>query len=191
VTQTGRISEIPDSDLPKAISISVLYHAAEDRLACVATAADNSQLALMVTRRLTTRLVNGFAHLLERTSLAAQEAPERARGDIVMFEHQGAIASGAQAAPAAESLPSQGISKGTETTRLPSMLMDAIDIKIRPKLFILSLKSGGKAVAQMQVTRADLHRLLALLRRKCDEADWDIKNETSWLDLDAGSMTLN
>jgi len=184
---------------PKAISVSVLYHAAEDRLACVATAADNSQLVLTVTRRLTGRLVNGFAHLLERTSSAAQEAPERARGDIVMFEHQGAIASGAQPTQASGSSPipetategATGTSQGPETKRLPSVLMDAIDVKVTPTLFVLILKSDGNAVAQMEVTRADLHRLLALLRRKCDEADWDIKTETRWLDLDAGSMTLN
>ena len=71
------------------------------------------------------------------------------------------------------------------------MLMDTVEVKITPERFILILKSGGKAVAQMEVTRGDLHRLLALLRRKCDEADWRVVTETSWLDLDAGSMTLN
>jgi len=69
--------------------------------------------------------------------------------------------------------------------------MDAVDVKITPNLFILILKSGSKAMTQLQVTRGDLHRLLALLRRKCDEADWHLKTETRWLDLDAGSMTLN
>lgn len=178
---------------PKAISISVLYHAAEDRLALVATVADNSQLALTVTRRLTTRLVNGFAHLLERTSSAAQEAPSRVRGDIVMFEHQGAlaVAQAASAGPVSSAGAATGAGVGTETMRLPVLLMDALDVKITPERFILILKSGGKPMAQMKVTRSDLHRLLALLRRKCDEADWHIKTETSWLDLDAGSMTLN
>lgn len=182
------------SSPPKATSISVLYHTAEDRLAFVATAADNSHLALTATRRLASRLVNGFAQLLERTSSAAQEAPEHVRGDIVMFEHQGALASAAQTTSTG-SAPSQGTgtvaSQGTEATRMPSLLMDTVDVKITPNLFILILKSGGKAVAQMEVTRADLHRLLALLRRKCEEADWQIKTETSWLDLDTGSMTLN
>lgn len=175
----------------KAVSVSILYHPVEDRLAWVVTAADKSQLALTVTRRLTTRLVNGFAHLLERTSSAAQEAPQRARGDIVMFEHQGALAVVQAASSGSTSNTGTGAATGPEATRLPSMLMDTVEVKITPEKFILTLKSGGKAVAQMEVTRGDLHRLLALLRRKCDEADWRVVTETSWLDLDAGSMTLN
>lgn len=172
---------------PRAISVSVLFYAAEDRLALVVTTEDNSQLALMLTRRFAARLVNGFAQLLERTNSAAQEAPLRSRGDIVMFEHQGALTIAQAAAPSAKRVAATG----AKASRAPCMLMDAVDVKITPNLFILILKSGSKAMTQLQVTRGDLHCLLALLRRKCDEADWHLKTETRWLDLDAGSMTLN
>lgn len=171
-----------------AVSLSVMYHPGEDRLVCVAAGSDGGRLALMVTRRLAIRLVNGFARLLERTSAAALEAPARARGDIVMFEHQGALASAAgpapaSAAPAPEAPPAQA--------QMPTQLLDAIDVKVHPDRFALTLKSGAQELARMQVSRHDLHRLLALLRRKCDEAAWHVPIETGWLDLEAGSMTLN
>ena len=185
-----------------AASVSVVYHSAEDRLLFVVTGADNLKRAIMVTRRLTIRLIDGFAHLLDRTSSAAQEAPEWARSDMIMFEHQGALAK--VQAPSAASVTAPGAvtqkkpmsdtvagaGSAAKTPPLP-ILMDAVDIKIKPKSFLLTLKSGGQAVSHMEVGRGDLHRFLALLRRKCDEADWRVVNQTKWLDLDAGSMTLN
>ncbi len=181
--------------VPVATSLSVLYAVKEDRLAMVPTAADGTQRVLMVTRRLAGRLVNGFAHLLERTSAAAAEAPEHARGDMIMFEHQGALVSGHPAARPARD-PAAPTAPGPSTPALATVpanaaLMDAVDVTVKPDRFVLTLKSDAGPVSSMEVTRGDLHRLLALMRRKCDEAEWNVPIQTRWLDLKSGSMTLN
>lgn len=181
--------------VPVAVSVSVLYSLTEDRLAMFAIAADGTQQVLMVTRRLAVRLVNGFAHLLERTSAAAAEAPERARGDMVMFEHQGALSSISPSASPAESSSPRGGSvppaAAVARATAKAVLMHAVDVTVTPERFVLTLKSDAGPVASMEVTRGDLHRLLALVRRKCDEAEWRVPIQTRWLDLKSGSMTLN
>ena len=182
--------------VPVAVSVSVLYSLTEDRLAMVAIAADGTQQVLMVTRRLAVRLVNGFAHLLERTSAAAAEAPERARGDMVMFEHQGALSSISPPASSAESASPRGgavppAAAAVARATAKAVLMHAVDVTVTPERFVLTLKSEAGPVASMEVTRGDLHRLLALVRRKCDEAEWRVPIQTRWLDLKSGSMTLN
>lgn len=181
------------STIPKATSVSVVYDMAEDRLVCIAKTSAHEQLAVAVTRRLTTRLVNGFARLLERTSSTAQQAPSEVRSDIVMFEHQSALtvvqADVADPVPGPKASPQENLK--SQPVQKPIMLMDAIDVTCMPGQFVLTLKCVGQSLVQMQMGRDDLHRFLALLRRKCDDADWQIVHEISWLDQDVGSMTLN
>lgn len=169
-----------------ASSISLVYIEAQDRLALFVSAASGEQLALMVTRRLAARLVNGLAGLLERTSAAALEAPAEARGDVVMFEHQGAVA-------AVQAAPRQAPPAGSAAVdhQVASILMDSVDVTTHRDSFVLLLKSGEQALASLQVSRSDLHRIVAVLRRKCEEAEWNLPIETTWLDLATGSMTLN
>lgn len=186
-------------DLPEAVSMSVVYNPAEDRLVFVLTSADKTQWTMMVTRRFTTRLIDGIAQLLDRTNPTAQEAPDRVRSDIIMFEHQTALGtspkSRSEPSPdtkrAASSSPPKVAKPQEASTHLSSRLMDAVDIKILPKSVILTLMSGGNGTGCMELNRGELHRLLALLRRKCDEADWRVVNQTKWLDLGTGSLTLN
>lgn len=171
-----------------ATSISFLYVEAEDRLAFVVTAASD-RLALLVTRRLASRLVNGLAGLLERTSAAALEAPAQARGDVVMFEHQGAVAAAQAAAETSAAAPTGG--ETPVSGDVASVLIDSVDVTTHPDRFALVLKKGPQALATMEVGRADLHRIVAVLRRKCEEAEWRVPIETTWLDVATGSMTLN
>lgn len=172
-----------------ATSISLAYVEAEDRIALLAGAATGDRLAMMVTRRLAIRLVNGLAGLLERTSAVAQEAPSEVRGDVVMFEHQGALAAADGEPRMPRAVPST-LEQGQQS-QVASILIDAVDVTTHPDRFTLAFKAGGGALATMKVNRADLHRVVALLRRKCEEADWRVPIEALWLDASTGSVTLN
>jgi len=71
--------------------LSLSYNIAEDRLIIIATGQNKARLALLLTRRLTERLINGLAALLEKSSVVAARAPAELRGDVVLLEHQVAL----------------------------------------------------------------------------------------------------
>lgn len=184
--------------LPLAVtSISFLYVEKEDRLALIVSSAAGDQLALLMTRRLAIRVINGLAGLLERTSAKAQEAPAEVRGDVVMFEHQGAVATADH-----ETLETPGVNEGQGKSRqapqatddqqqVATVLFDSIDVTTHPDRFTLGFRAGQQLLAGMDVSRSDLHRIVAVLCRKVEDAQWQIPIETTWLDISTGSLTLN
>lgn len=168
-------------------SISFLYVENEDRLALIVSDAADGQLGLMVTRRLAARMINGLASLLECTSPTAQEAPADVRADVVMFEHQGAVAIGSSSQQAQPTT----IPKPKENQReVATVLIDSLDVTTHPDRFTISFKAGQKVLAVMNGTRPELHRVVAVLKRKAEDAGWKIQIETTWLD-DSVSLTLN
>lgn len=177
----------------KVTSVSVLYHSAEDRLALITGLPGGVRISIMMTRRLTSRVVHALAQLLERTSAAARGVPAQAREDVIMFEHQGALAA---KKPVTSHLTEDmqkilGIGKGKGARPL-SILLDTVDVSLTEKLCVLTLKvAGGKPIARIDATRGDLHRFLALLHRRAEEADWNLSTEKNWLNLDQGPVTLN
>jgi hypothetical protein len=149
---------------------------------------------VLVTRRLAGRLIDGFASLLERTSAVAAKAPADMREDIILLEHQGAIAPGKPRAESAAPDPDQD--QDQDHDRVPparqfSGLLDAIDIGIRPTSFELALKTGGTVVTHFAVTRVELHRILEILSRHAENAGWNLTPQASWMAPGETSITLN
>lgn len=168
-------------------AISVAYSEHEDRLAIVVTSQADERLALMLTRRLAGRLINGLASLLERTSALAQDVPVETRDAVVLFEHQGALNQSKtnndqQAEP----------SDKNNNERVPMLMLTDISVTTHPKHFIVTLQHTNEIIAKFKCGRNDLHRLIAMLRSKCEEADWNLSIDVNWLLPNAdGSMTVN
>ena len=177
----------------KVTSVSMLYHPSEDRLMLITGLSDGAKFPIFATRRLVSRLVSGFAQLLERTSSAAQEVPSSARDDVIMFEHHSALeARKTTTLPVTDAIK-ETIGQGSRKGKLPPpILLEAVEIKLRDETFVLNLKAlKGRPIGHIEASREDLHRLLGLLHKRSEEANWRLSDEVKWLNEASEPMILN
>lgn len=160
----------------------------EDRLLLVARDAEGATIAMMLTRRLISRLVNALASVLKRSSVAASRAPVDVRDDIVLMEHQGAIA---PAISAQQTAQRTGAGSMAGSSRISFRLVSAIDIATHVTEFHLLLRAPRSTPVLVKLNRVALHRLLELLNRKADEAEWNIPLRESWLEPGQTKFVLN
>lgn len=174
--------------LPLSVStISIAYIEHEDRLAIVVTSQDGERLALMLTRRLAGGLINALAGLLERTSVIGQDVPVETRDAVVLFEHQGALTKTNDA----NHEPGEPSSE-TKDDRISMQLITDVSITTHPSHFVVILRHTNQVIANFNCGRDDLHRLVAMIRSKCEHADWNLAINVNWLQPNAdGSMTIN
>ena len=143
--------------------ISFDYHEVEDRLHL--DCGDGQTICrLLLTRRITRRLLSSFAQALVASSPAVSRAPADARREVMVLEH---FASLAVPAPPAEPVAAGA---AEATSDLGQTVVWKVDVTIEPVLFKLTL------------TRGDFHKVLAALDRVAEAADWNIRAEAGWLD---------
>ena len=161
------------------------YSEAEDRLTLGAADAEGQAVHVMLTRRLTERLVNGLAHLLEQSSAVAVQAPAAMRDDIILMEHQTALyGAGAPTGEAAE--------QADETPALPvPQLVTALDISITPATFEIRMRSGETALIHLSLGRLQVHRLVEVLGQRAETAAWSIPVGAAWMEPDQTKIVLN
>jgi len=153
--------------------LTIAYSAVEDRLVLWLRGQDQV-VPLLFTRRLSALLINGLAGILARSSPAAAQAPAALRDDVILMEHQGAMAQ--SAAPTPDLAPPAP----TEATAAP-MLVETVNITTNPMDFQLIFRPPGGGGLAIKLSRADLHRVLELLRRYTQEADWALPTQPGWL----------
>ena len=181
----------------KATSLTFKYSEPEDRLIVLASEPAGTKIGLFLTRRMIGRLINGLAGILEKSSLAASHAPAEMRDDVVLLEHQGAI--GNKGAPPQQGQPATGMTPARnpaqaarEPVQVQSVHIQSIDISVKPRHFELVLKDGKRQpIVTMDIGRPALHRLLDMLTRKAEEADWNIRIAAKWLEPGQTSVSLN
>lgn len=174
-----------------AVRFTVLFHEAEDRLLVLASDAKGGQEGLVLTRRLTARLINGFATILERSNIAASTAPDELRNDIVLMEHQGALAGSELLAPVGEPQTQAPAASTGGKVQIRPRLVTSVDVKTNPTDFHMVLKAAGGLPVAVVLNRLDLHRIVELLRQKAEAAGWNLQIEADWLGDDQGQLTLN
>lgn len=177
----------------KATSLTFSYSEPEDRLVVLASAPAGAKIGLLLTRRMIGRLINGLAGILEKSSVAASHAPAEMRDDVVLLEHQGAISGGSThqepVKPASAAAAPQAVQ---QSIQIQTVHIQSIDISVKPTLFEIVLKDGRlQPIVAIDIGRAELHRVLDMLTRKAEEADWDIRIEAGWLEPGQTSLTLN
>ena len=169
-----------------ATQFRIWYDVGEDRLAIHAgQAGGDSAAVLMLTRRLTVKLINGFGALLQASSIFAHSAPEELVSDIILLEHQGALVDGGRDST---SLP---VGTGHSSTHLAAILVTDIAVTTRPSDFMIVFLRLQRPLVQIVVSRSALHRLLDALKRHADEAGWNMPIEVNWLSPTQAMMVIN
>jgi hypothetical protein len=156
-------------------TIRMGYIEAEDRLLVEFIDAE-SKVTLLFTRRVTRRVIRGIAQLLARSSRAMAHAAVEHKTEVLVIEHQSALQSVA-AAGANSAAPSDSpVAPGP-----PPDLLGKLDVRTMPRFFRLSFHGCAGVSRVIDVTRPDLHRLLATLHRLARLAGWNIEGEVGWL----------
>jgi hypothetical protein len=169
---------------PTAGQISLGYSTREDRLVLWLGTGDGAK-TLLVTRRLCALLINGLAGVLARSSAVAAHAPAALRDDVVLMEHQGAMAAAVVGPADAEQLPS--LSSGASA----AMLVETVNINVTPAAFRLVFRPSPQGDGpEITLSRSDLHMVLEMLKRQSELAQWNLPLEPGWLSA-SGQVTVN
>lgn len=168
------------------------FHETEDRLIILAQDSEGRSTSLLMTRRLTARLINALATVLERSNVVASTAPAEIRDAIVLMEHQGALtgsdlSSQGQAEPTKEPVASEP----TKAATTAPALVSKIDVKTAPMEFHLAFHGVAGAPVTATLNRVDLHRVVDVLKRKAEAAEWNIPIVASWLEPGETQFVLN
>jgi hypothetical protein len=171
-------------------SLSLAFSQPEDRLLLIVNNPTGPQNALFLTRRLTALFINGAAGLLTRSSAMANKVTDEVRNEILLMEHQGALPDDAPSNRKSDD-PEHGRDEGKGPHKVVPQLIDSISIKTNPTNFQISLKTKKPAPVSLTLNRRDLHRVLELLKKKAENAGWNLQIDVSWLDTDMTQLTLN
>jgi hypothetical protein len=166
-----------------AKQLTIGFSETEDRLVVLASDGPAKGVALALTRRLTGRLINGLATMLERSSPVATTAPAEVRDDIILMEHQGALTG------TGEGARGTGASASVQIKAVPR-LVTKITITSTPADFRMALFGPDIDSVGLTLSRTDLHRVVEALKRKAEAADWHIQIDASWLDPDQSDIVL-
>ncbi|TXM71532.1 hypothetical protein FV218_15050 [Methylobacterium sp. WL69] len=167
-----------------ATNLRFAYNDTEDRLTVLATDALSQGVHAALTRRLTERLVNGLAQLLEQSSALAVKAPAEMRDDIILMEHQDALYGQGQAAA--------DPGTGDALPDLPApRLVTAIDVNVTPATFEVRVRDVQTPLIALSLGRLDVHRLVEALSQRAEAAGWHIPVSAAWLEPGQTQIVLN
>lgn len=155
-------------------SISISYDEADDRLFLDASDANGSG-RLILTRRITRRLLSAFVTLLEKSSVALKKAPADLRTEVIALEHLSAVSQAQDVNRSA--IPGQSLRKAFDP-----VVIAKVDVQMRPRAFRLVFHSAREPVASLTLSRQKFHRLLAALDQFAAAAEWNIRDGAEWLD---------
>lgn len=169
-----------------AASLALAHSEAEDRLSLVAADAHGTRLHVALTRRLTDRLINGLAHLLEQSSAIASQAPAEMRDDIILMEHQSALFGQADSpqqpavAPAADAVPPPA-----------PQLVNGVDVTVTPTTFEIQLRAGEARLVHLSLNRLQVHQLVETLSQRAEVAGWNIALGAAWMEPGQTKIVFN
>jgi hypothetical protein len=146
-------------------SVTFVYATREDRILAAINAGHPEAWSCWLTRRLVLVLLERAAKLLATTSPLAQRAPSEARGDIVAFERDAAIAHTAKAmSPTPPDL--------VKTSGTAAELVDRVTISGQEGHFRVELVGDSGDGAAGAVARSELQRILQMLQGEVVKAGW-------------------
>ena len=168
-----------------ATNLRFAYNETEDRLTVLATDAQSQGVHVALTRRLTDRLINGLAQLLEQTSTVAVKAPAEMRDDIILMEHQDALYGQGQA-------PTTDPGTGKALPNLPvPRLVTSIDVSITPTTFEIRVGDAQTPLITLSLDRFHVHRLVEALSQRAEAAGWHIAVNAAWLEPGQTQIVFN
>ena len=175
-----------------ASALTCSYSAQEDRL-LLAVTANGSTRSIYFTRRLTSKLINALAHMLEQSNAFAGKVPAAMRDDVILLEHIQALGrrSAAQRKDAAAPLrPSQPAS-ARPTPGKTGHLAARVTLAPGPTGFQMVLFGRSGPLLQARMNRSELHRFLELFRGHAEAAGWNLVMESTWLQSEQSDVVIN
>jgi hypothetical protein len=161
-----------------ATSITLSYSEVEDRV--FADASDGRITErLILTRRISRRLLSAFVNLLERSSATAKRAPLDMRNDVIALEHLSAVSQ-----PPEKGAPAKAGPNPAPVEVRAAVVLTKVDVQVLPRAFRLVFHSAREPVASLTINRLKFHKLLAALDRFATTAEWNIRDPSEWLDAD-------
>ena len=164
------------------LTVKLSFLESEDRLILDLGMAATTETVLL-TRRLTRRLITGVARILARQGSLPAHVPACHKTEMLVWEHlsarQPARSDDADAFP---------VQSGPRPPP-PCPLLSRLDIQIRGEGFHLCFENRAGGSRALIMSRGELHRLLASLRQLARLAAWDLDGEVDWLQ-EADSPTL-
>lgn len=169
-----------------ATSLRFAYSEPEDRLTLLSADARGQAVHVTLTRRLTERLVNGLAHLLEQSSAVAVQAPAEMRDDIILMEHQTALFGQGEPQRDPDAEPTGDI------PLLPvRRLITAMDVTLTPSTFEIQMRSGEAQLIRVSLNRMQVHQLVEALNKRAEGAGWNIAVGAAWMEPGQTNIVLN
>ncbi len=146
-------------------TITFVYVPREDRILAAINHGTPDAWSCWLTRRLVLALLQRTETLVSKTSVLAQRAPADIRGQMIEFERDAAMAKTARAM----SPTPPNVLPPAETA---VDLLERIDITPRGDRFQLALRGRAEAGVGGVVSRAELERILQMLKGAVDTAGW-------------------
>jgi hypothetical protein len=155
----------------------------DDRLLVDFVYPDRTQ-TLLITRRITRRIIRGLAQILAQSSAVMARVPLSHKSDVLVWEHLSALQLAGHGKENDDLADEQ-----TDRPPMPWPLLEKVDINVEPASFHLEFVGADRKSLPLDVTRNELHRLIAALRQAARHAEWDLDAEVGWLvEADAPSM---
>jgi len=162
-------------------TIRMGFLTAEDRLVMDFVGADHT-VTMLVTRRIVRRVIQGLAQILVQSSPVLPRVPASHKTDMLVWEHLSALQPGEEVT-AGDAAATPGHAEH------PWQLLNKLDINAHPTSFQLRFEGLDGSPVVMVMSRNEVHRLLANLRKLARHAEWDIDTEVGWLvEADAPQM---
>jgi hypothetical protein len=139
-------------------------------------------MTLLITRRITRRMIQGLAQMLANSNAAMARVPASHKTEMLIWEHLSArqLGEGCDAGPAAEQPPRK---------KMPWPLLQKLDVTAQKGGFCLSFQGSDGVLVTLDTNRGELHRLLASLRQLARHAEWGLDTAVGWL-VEADSPTM-
>ncbi len=142
-----------------------------------------STITVLVTRRITRRMIQGLAQILATSNAAMARVPAPHKTEMLIWEHLSSLH------PASGGGEGGGPPEQPHRPPAPWPLLLRLDITPMSTAFTLRFESMDGAVASIDMNRGELHRLLASLRQLARHGGWDLDAEVGWL-VEADSPTV-
>jgi hypothetical protein len=144
-------------------SVTFAYVVQQDRVLAVVNSGSPDAWSCWLTRRVVLPLLEQAGGLLERTSNLARRIPSESRQELAAFEHQAAMMKTAEAFRA---------SSVRQASATAAELIERLCITDQGDDFRFELRGLAGGGAAGVVRRAELHRILQMLRDEVAKARW-------------------
>ncbi|SDG15745.1 hypothetical protein SAMN05216241_10647 [Limimonas halophila] len=169
------------TDYPVARTLQLGVNRVEDRLVLIAHTVRDGPRAAWFTRRLLRQLLNRYASFLAESSPTAAQADPAQRGEILQMEHISALETGGDG----------GDNPGGASDPAAHFLVTEAHLQARKGAIVLALDglrrhgdgadgTARERVCALTLDRPNAHKILDVLKRKSDEAGWDLPAPSDW-----------